>query len=59
MTIQVSIRTIFGNEKIYPICDKAKVFAKIVKQKTLTKEDIQKIKMLGVKVEVIIPEVTL
>jgi len=59
MTIQVSVRLVFGNEKIYPVCEKARMFAKLVKQKTLTREDIQKIKMLGFQIEVIAPNLGL
>jgi len=59
MIIQVSIQTVFGKEKIYPLCEKAKGFARLVKQKTLTREDIQKIKLLGYSVEVIKDDVVL
>lgn len=58
-SIQVSIDKVFGKEKIYPICNLSKLFAKLVKQKTLTREDVQKIKMMGFKIEVIQPEVSL
>ncbi len=51
MTIQIQIRTVYGNERIYPICDKAKVFARLVGQSTLTRADIAKIKELGFAIE--------
>ena len=53
MTIQVQIKTIYGNQTIYPICEKAKVFASMVGQKTLTMRDVEHIKKLGYTVEVI------
>lgn len=36
MTIQVKIRHVWGNKRIYPICDKAKIFACLANQSTLT-----------------------
>jgi hypothetical protein len=51
-TIQVEIKTIYGNEKIYPACDKAEGFCKLIGQKTLTRYDIEHIKALGYEVQV-------
>lgn len=59
MKIQVSIKNIYGTEKIYPVCDQAKIFTKLVKQVTLTREDVSKIKQLGFEIEVVQPEVKL
>lgn len=53
MKIQVSIKSVYGQEKIYPVCKNAKLFAELVGQKTLTRSDISKIKMLGYEVEVV------
>lgn len=52
MTIQVVIKQVYGRETIYPECEKAKLFAKIKGQKTLTSDDIRVIKDLGYKIEV-------
>lgn len=52
MKIIVSIKTVYGNETIYPICEKAKTFASMVGQKTLTLRDIEHIKRLGFEIEV-------
>lgn len=52
MKIQVEIKNIYGRETIYPMCDKAKTFASLVGQKTLTTRDINLIKQLGYSVEV-------
>ena len=40
-------QNVFGNELIYPVCDKAKVFAIISGNKTLLPEVIDNIKKLG------------
>lgn len=52
MNIQVQVKTIYGNKTIYPICEKAKIFAAMVGQKTLTMQDVEHIKKLGYTVEV-------
>lgn len=52
MNIQVQVKTIYGNKTIYPICEKAKIFASMVGQKTLTMQDVDHIKKLGYTVEV-------
>lgn len=59
MSIKVSIKQVYGNTLIYPECDKAKVFSKLVKQKTLTTSDIALIKALGFTVEVVQESITL
>lgn len=51
-TISVQIKTIYGNEKIYPACPKAETFCKLIGQKTLTEIDIKRIKELGFEVQV-------
>ena len=47
MNIYVSERNVYGNEVIYPACDKAKTFANIAGTKTLTSVIIAEIKNLG------------
>lgn len=53
LVIQVEIRNVYGEDRIYPICDKAKRFATMLGQQTLTQKDISHIKALGYTVEVI------
>lgn len=53
MAIQVSIKSVYGKETIYPVCEKAKIFASLVEQSTLTRTDISRIKALGFVVEVV------
>lgn len=50
MQIQVVIRSVYGTEKIYPVCDKAATFAGMLKQTTLTRENVESIKRLGFEV---------
>ena len=53
MTIKVLIKSVYGNELIYPMCDKAKSFAQIADCKTLTRTTIKLIKELGYSIEII------
>lgn len=46
-TITVEIKNVFGNERIYPVCPQAKLFARISGHKTLTRDAISLIKGLG------------
>ena len=43
----VSKKNVYGVERVYPICNKAKLFARISGNKTLLPEDIELIKKLG------------
>lgn len=53
MSIQVKIKNVYGNDLVYPICEKAKAFAAIAGQATLTGWTISKIKDLGYTIEVV------
>ena len=55
MTILVEIKTVYGNEAIYPACDKARAFAALIGTKTLTRDAIAKIKSLGYEIQVKAP----
>lgn len=52
MTIIVSIKNVYGNETIYPVCGTAKKFANLTGTKTLTRYAIEQIKSLGYTVQV-------
>lgn len=52
MKITVTIRENYGNEAIYPACERGHIFAQIAGTKTLTRETIDKIQKLGILVEV-------
>ena len=47
MDVIVKITTVYGNQQIYPVCAKAKIFADIAGTKTLTKQAITKMMALG------------
>ena len=43
----VEKKNVYGVERVYPVCSKAKLFARISGNKTLLPEDIELIKKLG------------
>ena len=47
MNLVVSKKNVYGVERVYPICNKAKLFARISGNKTLLEEDRKLIKQLG------------
>ena len=47
MKIVIEIKSVYGVEKFYPICDKAKLFAHIADTKTLTPKVLVDITKLG------------
>ena len=47
MDLVVSKKNVYGVERVYPVCNKAKLFARISGNKTLLPEDIELIKKLG------------
>ena len=51
--IKVSIKNVYGNELIYPECDKAKAFAKISGRKTISEDHIELIQSLGFEIKVV------
>jgi len=53
MQIQVLMRVVYGCETVYPVCEKAKLFAKIAGKKTLGPTVLSSIKALGYEIEVI------
>lgn len=56
-TIKVRITNQYGQERIFPICANAELFAKIAGAKTLTRANVEHIKALGFDIDVV-PEVT-
>lgn len=47
MNITVEIRDVYGQSRVYPVCDKAKLFADIAGTTTILPRDIQRIQELG------------
>jgi len=52
-TLTVETKNLYGNDLVYPVCDKAKLFASIANTKTLGVNTIVLIKKLGYNFEVI------
>ena len=52
LQIVVKLKTNYGSQVIYPACDRAKGFAKLLNQETLTPHNIRVIKELGYEVVV-------
>jgi len=57
MQITIEIKTIYGKQTIYPVCDNAKLFASIAGTTTLVPAVIKQIRALGYVVNVRQPEV--
>ena len=52
-TIQVHIKDVYGKQTVYPVCDKAKLFAKLAGTTTLTHSALCVIEQLGYNIEVL------
>lgn len=50
MEILITAKNVYGERKYYPVCEKAKTFAKIAGSITLTRRVLFEIKELGFKV---------
>ena len=59
LSIVVQIKNVYGRDVIYPICTKAKSFAKLVNQKTLTQDNLEIIKSLGYSIKIDTPIIKL
>ncbi len=49
--IKVRISKSYGNERIYPVCDKAEIFARLANRTCLSRQNIRDIKALGFEIE--------
>jgi hypothetical protein len=52
LKITVRVRNIYGNRTVYPVCDKAKIFAQMAGHSTLTAATLDGIRRLGYLIEV-------
>ena len=59
MKIAVEVREVYGNRTVYPVCEKAKLFADLAGTKTLTHHAVIVIRQLGYTIEIKQKEVTL
>ena len=49
--LEVQVRTVYGTDRIYPINEQARKVAELVGRKTLTKDDLAKLKDLGFQIK--------
>ena len=52
MQLIVEIKNIYGVERIYAVCNNAKLITKLKQSKTLNKDDISILRELGYKIEI-------
>jgi len=52
--IKLKVKNIYGVNRLYPVCEKAKIFAKISKGTTITGKTLDYIKELGYEVTLIV-----
>jgi len=51
MQLTVEIKSVYGVERIYAVCNNAKLITKLKQSKTLSKEDISILRELGYRIE--------
>ena len=49
MEVIVTIKNVYGNELIYPVCEHAKLCAQLTGTKTLSQRSVDTLKQLGFK----------
>ncbi len=54
MKIQIEMKEVYGETKVYPVCPKAKLFAKIAGTKTLTRGVLEDVERLGYQLELVV-----
>ncbi len=47
MTLDIQLKIVYGTERIYPVNETAKKVAALLGRKTITKDEIAKLKDLG------------
>lgn len=55
MEILVSVKNVYGNDLVYPMCDTGRKLAQLAGKKTLTHREIEIIKALGYTLKVVTP----
>jgi hypothetical protein len=58
MEFLVKLKTVYGNEVVYPACDTSRKFAELLGTKTITPHALKIIRELGYNVEAVFPEET-
>ena len=57
MNITVEVRTVYGNQSVYPVCQTSKLLAQLAGTKTFTKGALDTIKQLGYSITVAQPKI--
>jgi len=57
MEIKVKLKSVFGVQRIYPVCEKAEIFRKMTQAATLMPKILELIKELGYKIVVVQDEI--
>lgn len=52
-TVQLQVKSVYGNKLIYPVNESAKTLARLTGTKTFTKVHIKDMEVLGFKIEYI------
>lgn len=52
LAITVQIKTVYGADKVYPACDKTRIFAELASTTTLTESTLRNIRALGYQINV-------
>lgn len=52
--LQVAVKTVYGNELIYPVCDMARSLCELANTKTFTESAIRTCKKMGFMFELVI-----
>ena len=50
-TLKLMVKSVYGNEMIYPACEKSKLLTALSRKKTLDNRDLELIKSLGYQIE--------
>lgn len=58
MTMLVTVKVVYGEQRIYPACDVAEGFATLLGQKTFTAKNIANIRSIGIEVSVAQPVIS-
>lgn len=51
--VHVRVMDVYGKRVVYPVCEKAKVFADIADTKSLTESNLRRIQKLGYTIHVV------
>lgn len=53
-SLQVTVKNVYGNELIYPVCEHAKLLCSLVNAKTFTDHSIHLVKQMGYTFEMVL-----